>query len=148
MSDEKLSQEQAALLAQVTKLDAEITPEVTHDENGALIPEPQSLESAAAENKQILGVIIDMLTPVLPFLPECYTDETITKIANAFTAVEEKHGWNARSHLGVEVQLAFVAIPPTIGAVIMGREYFKWKKEQARLELEAAKLGAGDGRTE
>jgi hypothetical protein len=151
MSDQeqqKLSKEQAQLLAIAQQVEGETTPPETHDENGEPIQQPETIESAAAENAAILGAIIDMLEPALPFLPECYDKKTIEKIANAYTAVEEKHGWNARSHLGVEVQLAFVAIPPTIAAVVVGKKYFEWKKEQARLENEAAKLGAGDGRTE
>lgn len=150
MSDqaqEKLSQAQAALLAQVTNLDAEITPAITHNENGELIPEPQSLDSAAAENKAILEVLVAMASPALPFLGECYTPETIERIANAYTAVEQKYGWNIREHMGVEVQLAIVAIPPTLMAVVMGREYFKQKREAAEQAARLAQAG-GDGRTE
>lgn len=151
MSDqeqEKLTKEQAQLLAIAAQVEGETAPPETHDENGEPIQAPETIESAAAENKAILGAIIDMLTPALPFLPECYDQKTIEKIANAYTAVEEKHGWNARSHLGVEVQLAFVAIPPTIAAVVMGKQYFEWKKEQARIANDAAKLEVGNGRTE
>lgn len=146
MSDEKLNQQQAALLAHVTNLDAEITPEITHDENGELIPQQQSQESAAAENKAILEVLVAMASPALPFLSECYTPDTIERIANAYTAVEQKYGWNIREHMGVEVQLAIVAIPPTLMAVVMGREYFKQKREAAQA-AQLAQAG-GDGRTE
>lgn len=150
MSDqtqEKLSQEQAALLAHVTKLDAEVTPEITHDENGELIPEPESQDSAAAENKAILQVLIAMASPALPFLGECYTPDAIERIANAYTAVEQKYGWEARKHLGVEVQLAIVALPPTVMAYMMGKEYFKQKREAAEQAARLAQAG-GDGRTE
>lgn len=151
MSDqeqEKLTKEQAQLLAIAAQVEGETAPPETHDENGEPIQAQETIESAAAENRAILQVIVGMLTPALPFLPECYDQATIERIANAYTAVEEKYGWNARSHIGVEVQLAIVAIPPTIAAVMMGKQYFEAKKEQARLEHEAAKLGAGNGRTE
>lgn len=151
MSDQdqqKMSKEQAQLLAIAAQVEGETTPVETHDENGQPIQQPETIENAAAENRAILEALIGMLSPALPFLGECYDKATIERIANAYTAVEEKYGWNARSHLGVEVQLAIVAIPPTIGAVLMGRQYFAWKKEQAQIAQKNAQAGAGDGRTE
>lgn len=151
MSDQehqKLTKEQAQLLSIAAQVEDETAPPETHDENGEPIQQPENIENAAAENRAILRALIGMLSPALPFLPECYDAATIERIANAYTAVEEKYGWNARSHLGVEVQLAIVAIPPTIAAIVMGRQFFAWKKEQAQIAQKNAQAGVDDGRTE
>lgn len=118
-----LTPEQASLLASVTMTESVIAPPVTHDAAGQPIEEAP-VEDAGTENTLILSALIDMLAPALPFIRDCYPPETIQRIALAYTAVEEKHGWNARRYVGVEVQLAIVAIPPTIAAVVIGRQYF------------------------
>lgn len=126
-----LTSEQAALLAHVTKVESEITPDIEpHDDQGNPIPPEPTLEDAAAENAAILGVLVAMLTPAMPFLEQCYPPDVIGRIAGAYTAVEVKHGWNARQYLSVEVQLAIVALPPTILAFSMGKEYFEAKRAQ------------------
>lgn len=142
----KLDQTQAALLASVSAVEAEIAPTITHDENGQLLPEPESIESAAAENTAILGTLIALLSPAMPFLNDCYPPDVVQRIATAYTAVEEKYGWAARKHLGVEVQLAIVAIPPSIMAYMMGKEFFKAKREAQEAAEQLSR--AGDGRTE
>jgi hypothetical protein len=132
MSDEQLTPEQIKLLATVKQVEAGITPEEMElDKQGNVIEPPPSIDEAAAENAAILGVLVQMLSPAMPFLPSCYPPETIQQIAAAYTAVEQKHGWNARQYLSVEVQLAIVVLPPTIQAIAIGRAYFAEKRAQA-----------------
>ncbi|MFZ6748048.1 hypothetical protein [Undibacterium sp. Ren11W] len=131
-----LTPEQAALLAHVTKVESEITPDIDlHDEHGNPVPPEPTLEDAAAENAAILSVLLTMLAPAMPFLDKCYPPEVVDHIAGAYTAVEVKHGWNARQYLSVEVQLAIVALPPTILAFALGKKYFESKRAQEATDV-------------
>lgn len=146
MSD--LTPEQAQILAQVQVMESGFSDaSIEHDGQGNPIEPEPSIDDVAAENAAILGLVIQMMTPLLPFLPDCYPPETIQRIALAYTAVEEKHGWNARELLSVEVQLAIVAIPPSVAAVKLGLEYFEMKKQLAKREAEKVinPGGAPDG---
>lgn len=141
MNDEKengapaLTPEQAAILASAGKVESELSGQLLHDADGNLIEqEDQPQENPAEENRQILSLLVSLATPALPFLSECYTPEVIANIAAAYTAVEEKYGWNLRSHMGCEVTLALVAIPPTITAVVLGRAHFAEKRAQREAE--------------
>lgn len=126
---ESLSSDQARILAHVEAIDADVGGTGPGEGPEA---QPELQANAAEENKAILTALIALLTPALPFLPDCYPPDTIERIANAYTAVEEKHGWNVREMLSVEVQLAIVAIPPTISAVLIGRAYFQEKARRDR----------------
>ncbi|WP_228892538.1 hypothetical protein [Pseudoduganella aquatica] len=131
-ADEPLTPEQTAALARVERLEAEIAPPAV-GEDGLPLPEPESPMDAAAENVAILGLLVGMLTPAAPFLAECYPPAVVERIGLAYTAVEQKHGWNARALLSVEAQLAIVALPPTIMAVMMGRDYFRQRAIENKL---------------
>jgi len=76
------------------------------------------------ENTALLSTIITILSPALPFLPGCYPPSTVAAIAAAYTAVEVKRGWNLRKLVSEEGALLMVAAPPTIAAVIAGRQHF------------------------
>lgn len=133
---EKLTPEQAQLLAHVAQTESTFdTGAIPHDEQGNPIPPEPSIDEAAAENAQILAMAISMLTPAMPFLADCYPPDTINRIAAAYTAVEQKHGWNARQYLSVEVQLLIVALPPTMQAIVIGKAYFAARKAEAERQM-------------
>src|SRR6478736_9637827 len=100
-SETALTPEQKQLLASVTAIDQSIEQPIAHDEQGNPV-EPEQQVSALQENTAILAALVITLTPALPFLKECYPPQTIQQIAAAYTAVEEKRGWNARQFLSVE----------------------------------------------
>lgn len=142
MSEEKnINAAQAQLLAQAETIEAGNTGQAEQEAQAQA-----DAASAADENKAILQTVIAMLAPAMPFLAQCYPPPVIERIAYAYTAVEEKYGWNVRNMLGVEAQLAIVAIPPTVQAIVLGRAYFAAKREEARAN--AAKVvgeGEADG---
>lgn len=141
--DEPLTEEQAKLLAGVNRIEADIAgDDLPHDEQGNPI-EPAEPVDKAAGNRALLEFLVTAATPALPFLPTCYTPDAIAGIAGAFTAVEEKYGWNVGGSIGPEVALAIFAVPPTILAYQMGKEHFAAK----RAEREAAEMQRGQGAT-
>lgn len=145
--NESLSPDQRVLLAHVTATEQSLGGNtIDVDEQGNPIPpgEQAQPENPAGENLAILQTLIAILTPALPFLPKVYTPDTVERIANAYTAVEEKYGWNIRGMMGVEVQLAIVAIPPTIQAIALGRAYFEQQKRDAEKVINP-EGGAPDG---
>jgi hypothetical protein len=131
MSDIELNQEQKLLLGHVNQVEQNLGAN-TIDVDDAGNPKPEvDPGNPSEENKAILATLIAILTPAMPFLQECYPPDVIERIANAYTAVEDKYGWNVRGMMGVEVQLAIVAIPPTIQAIVLGKAYFAAKKRDA-----------------
>lgn len=134
MSEQNLTPEQRNLLGAVIQTEQNLGtgPTIEVDDQGNPKEAAPSSGDAAAENKAMLQTLIGILTPALPFLPEVYNDPTIERIANAYTAVEEKYGWNLRGMMGVEVQLAVVTIPPTMLAIVLARLHFEEKKRQAQ----------------
>ena len=132
-TEQEISLEQAALLSNAAAVDSAVAPVITHDANGNEIPQEADQQSqhdvAFSRNRDLLTMGITMLTPMLPFLPKCYPPATVEAIAAAFTAVEIKRGWNLQEAMSAEVMLAVVAVPPTIQAVILGRQYIAAVKE-------------------
>lgn len=123
---EEISQEDQQFIASLEQIDSRISQQPISEEAMSKQQEIAAPDTAE-ENRMILTALIEMLKPALPFLGECYSPPVIQQIAYAYTAVEEKRGWNARQYLSVELQLALVTIPPTIGAFFLGREYFRAK---------------------
>lgn len=141
--DVPLTEGQAKLLAGVNRIEADIAgADLPHDEEGNPI-EPEDQVDKAAGNRALLEFLVTAATPALPFLPTCYTPDAIANIAGAFTAVEEKYGWNVGGSIGPEFALAVFALPPTITAYQMGKEHFAAK----RAEREAAEKARGQGST-
>lgn len=95
------------------------------------------------EVASMLLVGVAMLTPVMPFLPACYTPEACQSIGVAFNAVAEKRGWNLADIMTPELALCVAAAPPTIQAVILGRVYFAEKAARAGTPHEGAAPGDG-----
>lgn len=137
----KLSAEQAAMLASASSVDGTLVADVLpHDEEGNLVEAEEPVDKLAG-NRQLLGFLVMAATPLMPFLPTCYTDEVISNIAGAFTAVEEKYGWDIGSNIGPEVALAIFTLPPTIAAVTLGRQYFAEQRAQREAAERIAKGG-------
>lgn len=139
MSDKntpELSGDLASLAAVADAGDAQVA--------GAALPpgqEPQPERDPGAEMAAMLQMGVMMLTPVLPFLPQCYPKATCEQIGTAFAAVAEKHGWNLDAMNSPELALAVASVPPTIAAVLQGRAYFAQKKA----ETEAAEKAKREG---
>ena len=133
--EQKLTPEQAAIIASASSVESKMSGQIMHDADGNLITEAEEDNSdPVEENRQILQLLVSIATPAMPFLEKCYTPEVIAGIAAAYSAVEEKYGWNVRQFMGCEVGLAMVALPPTIAAVVLGKQYFAEKRAQAELE--------------
>ena len=126
---DNLSADDQRFMQQVQAVDAAAGPAPGEPGGPELEPEPQG--DPAEENTAILTCLVTMLAPVLPFLPACYTPERIRQIATAYTAVEQKHGWNLRDLMSVEAQLLIVAAPPTIQAILYGRAHFAEMRRRA-----------------
>jgi len=82
-------------------------------------PEPTQAEQLAG----VLQLAVMTLAPALPFLPQCYPPEICKQIGVAAGAVCEKHGWKFDA-MPPELALAAIAIPPTVQAVLLGRQHF------------------------
>lgn len=153
MSTDNLNPQQQALLSSAAAIDEAVTPVLTHDAEGKPIApaeEQQNVQDQAfSRNRDLLTLGVTMLTPMLPFMPKCYPPDTIEQIAAAFTAVEIKRGWNLQEAMSAEVMLAIVAVPPTLQAFILGRQYIAAMKEQKTLqnavnEVESPKVENGN----
>ncbi|MAF00885.1 MULTISPECIES: hypothetical protein [unclassified Herbaspirillum] len=133
-NDTPLNPQQQALLSSAAAVDDAVAPLVTVDEKGNPIEpaaDQQNMQdSAFSRNRDLLQLGIGMLTPMLPFLPECYTPQVVDAIAAQFTAVEIKRGWNLGEKMTPEVMLAVVALPPTFQAFMLGREYLAIKRAE------------------
>jgi hypothetical protein len=145
----KLTPEQAAILAGAAAVESTLGSAVPlHDEQGNLV-EPEPEVDHLAGNRQILTFLVVAASPALPFLSQCYTPEVIDQIAAAFTAVEEKYGWDVGSSVGPELALAITALPPTVMAYMMGRAHFaelKARREaEGRANPQQAQHGGASG---
>jgi hypothetical protein len=132
---EVLTPEQARLLASVNSVEAGLAgADLPHDAEGNLVPESEPVDKVAG-NRQLLTFLVTAAAPAMPFLPECYTPEVINNIAAAFTAVEEKYGWDVGGSLaGPEFALAMFALPPTFTAYQLGKAHFA--EQRAKREAE------------
>lgn len=86
--------------------------------------EPPPEPDRGAELGAMLQLGVAMATPALPFLPQAYTPEVCAQIGTAFAAVADKYGWNLNFTNSPELALAAVSVPPTITAIVLGRQYF------------------------
>jgi hypothetical protein len=131
----KLTGELAALEAIAGQADAQLAGvELAAPGDAARAPVDRGAEFAG-----MLQMGVMLLTPVLPFMPQCYPESTCEQIGIAFAAVADKHGWNLDALSSPELALAVVALPPTIQAVMLGRVYFA----QQRAAADAAQRAPG-----
>lgn len=92
---------------------------------------PQPPVDRGAELGAMLQMVVAIATPLLPFLPQCYTEDTCRQIGTAFAAVANKYGWDLDLANCPELALAIVTIPPTVNAVALGRAHFEAKRREA-----------------
>ncbi len=132
----KLTDAQAAILASATVVESSLSGQIMHDAEGNPVdPEAEVVQAdPIAENAALLQMLVSMAAPALPFLTECYTPEVIGNIAGAYTAVEEKYGWNARGLVGPELALALFALPPSFMAYKLGQAHFAELKAKREIE--------------
>jgi hypothetical protein len=130
---DKLPPDLAALMGLASASDAAL------DQAQAVpLPPGQEAPTLAMQGDELgsmLKAVVLMAGPVAPYIPKAYDDATCDRIGVAIAAVAEKYQWDLGKVMGPEVMLAFVTIPPTIGAVQMAREYYAWKA------IEDAKAG-------
>lgn len=76
----------------------------------------------------LLGLIVMLATPLLPYLPAIYTDETIQGLAAAVHPVADKYGIDGTG-LGMspEIKLAMVAAPLAVATYMTHRA---WREQQ------------------
>lgn len=129
-----LSPQQQAILSSAAAVDGEVAPVITHAADGTLIEqqadEQEAQDAAYSRNRDLLTMGIAALTPMLPFLPQCYTPQVIEQIAAAFTQVEKKRGWNLGDQMSPELMLAMATIPPSVTAFMLGRQYLAAKQAE------------------
>lgn len=112
---------------------------------GALDQAPQPAPvDRGAELGAMLQMVVAIATPLLPFLPECYSEATCQQIGTAFAAVAEKYGWNLDLANCPELALAIVTIPPTVNAVALGREHFAARRREASSSSSSSSSSSGD----
>lgn len=127
--------EPAGNLAALANLAAKTDAELAGEAPGAqAAPPAPTLAERGAEFSAMLGALVGMAEPLLPFLPKCYTPEVCDRIGTSFAAVAEKRGWQLDALNTPEIALAVCTVPPTIQAIIIGRQYFAWRAAQAALE--------------
>lgn len=109
-------------------------------EAAALVAEPAGPDPAE-EAKAAFGLVVGLLSPLLPYLPAIYTDDALSRLAGAYVPVAEKYGWNMGGmfdQYGAEIVLAGVALP----LVAQTRNvHIAWAAERAARE-KADKPGA------
>jgi hypothetical protein len=147
MSDEtQTPDEPAALPPELAQLEA-IAQAADAQLSDTALPLPGEQAEPAADRGSELGAMLQMgvlmAAPALPFLPQCYTPEVCDQIGTAFDAVAKKYGWNLDAISSPELALAVVAIPPTVQAVLLGRQYFAHKREMAERAERAAREAKG-----
>lgn len=115
-------------LAQLEAIAAGVDAELDAGQPGAApaadAPAAEPERDQGAELAAMLGMGVAMLSPALPFLPQCYTPEVCQQIGTAFDAVARKRGWDLSNVMTPELALAVVALPPTIQATVLARVHF------------------------
>ncbi|WP_343549445.1 hypothetical protein [Ralstonia sp.] len=76
----------------------------------------------------LIGLIVMLGTPLLPYLPAIYTDETVKELAGAVQPVAAKYGIDGTG-LGStpELRLLIVAAPLAVGTYVTHRA---WREQQ------------------
>lgn len=142
---EMLADEQAADLARLRAAAMEGEPAPISGELAeAAAPDP------VAETAAMLGAVVALASPLLPYLPTIYTPETVQALAGAYVPVAEKHGWNVGGWLDrYAAELALVAVAGPV-AIRTANAHKAWKAERAaearakRGEPEPASQGGGE----
>lgn len=105
--------ELAALGGAAAALDAEVGASDFGPAPAAQI-EPAQQADPSAETAAVIGLVVGMLTPMLPYLPAIYTDDKVRALAGAYVPVAQKYGWDSGGwfdRYGAEIMLAGVGLP-------------------------------------
>lgn len=123
---EILAEEQAADLARLQAAAMDGEPATLSDGVAeAAAPDP------VAETAAMLGAVVALASPLLPYLPTIYTPETVQALAGAYVPVAEKHGWNVGGWLDrYAAELALVAVAGPV-AIRTANAHKAWKAERA-----------------
>lgn len=142
---EVLADEQAADLARLQAAAMDGEPAALSDEVAqAAAPDP------VAETAAMLGAVVALASPLLPYLPTIYTPETVQALAGAYVPVAEKHGWNVGGWLdryAAELALVAVAAPVAIRTANAHKAFKAERAAEARAkrgEPAPASQGGGD----
>jgi hypothetical protein len=95
------------------------------------------LAALKAENIALLNMALQIMAPMLPFLPTIYTPAVLDNIATAGAAVELKHNISLGELFGKykeEAMLAIAVVPCTVQAVVMTRAYLAEQKAARELD--------------
>jgi len=105
------------------------------------VPAPDPVAETAAA----FGVVVAVLSPLLPYVGAIYTDDRIKALAGAYVPVAEKYGWESGGGFfdkwGAEIALLAVAGPMAAQTVAAHRA---WMAERAK---ERGEAGQGDAPT-
>lgn len=92
------------------------------------------------EAKAVFGMAVAMLSPLLPYLPTIYTEQTLGALASAYVPVAQKYGWDLPGMLGeygAEIALVGTAVPLAMQTYVAHKAYVASKqpppKQQAKL---------------
>lgn len=121
----------AALAGAAAAVDADAAADEFGPAPGGAVPAgPDPVDEARA----VFGMVVGMLSPLLPYLPSIYTDDALARLAAAYVPVAEKYGWSMGGMLdqyGAEIMLAGVALP----LVVQTRNvHVAWAAERAARE--------------
>lgn len=89
----------------------------------------------AAEMAAVIRTVTTMLSPLLPYLPAIYTEETCAGIAAAYMPVADKYGWQTGGwfeQFGAELALVAVAAPVAISTAQAHRAWAAERAERSR----------------
>lgn len=108
-------EENGAELAALGSAAAALDAEIGAGDFGPAPDQPAELApDATAETAAVLKMAVALLSPVLPYLPEIYTEDKIIALAGAYVPVAEKYGWTSGGWFdkyGPELVLAATALP-------------------------------------
>lgn len=89
------------------------------------------------EARDVFGLGVVMLSPMLPYLPEVYTPERLDALAGAYVPVADKYGWDVGgllSEYSAEVALVAVALPLAVQTRMAHIEWSRSREPAAQVE--------------
>lgn len=123
------------------EMHAEAEAEAAMPEEGAAAA-PVVAVDPGAEWAGLIGLVVTILSPALPYLSGIYDEATRDRIGHAMAPVAEKYGWNTSEifgRYGAEIGLAMAVGPVALQTVKAHRE---WKAAQAAAAMAKAKAAA------
>lgn len=102
-------------------------------------PAPGAVEAVGpdpvAETQAVIGVVVGLLVPVLPYLGAIYTEDVQGRLAAAYVPVADKYGWTSGGGIferyGPELMLAAAALPVVVQTA---RAHKAWAADRVKKE--------------